>query len=308
MLVFGSQLHIVTFIFIILEVLMFSWQLARYFYRLKDRHRGWYCLLLLLLFLYNITNGLFPDPEIGWSVTIQNILANGTAFLMASYFPFYFYKEFELKELRRHVMFGVPLFFLLPYFVFFVLIYTINGHLQTDIRYGVIVPFIYSLFLLWEILCAIRKHYIQKGDHHFYIEELALYCAVLPWAAMSFFAWFEVGQLIEAICANIGFLVITVMFFVKSARRARQEYILLNHTNIDGIGPERFQANCLHYGLTKNEILIVQKIYKGMSTMEIAESMFIAGDTVKKHIQHIFRKTSVKNRQALIHKLQNHNQ
>ncbi|MHB8209563.1 LuxR C-terminal-related transcriptional regulator [Mucilaginibacter sp.] len=55
---------------------------------------------------------------------------------MASFFPFYFYKAFNLKSIRWHALFGVPLFLMLPYLVFFVLIYAINGNLNVDIRFG----------------------------------------------------------------------------------------------------------------------------------------------------------------------------
>ncbi|WP_394349436.1 helix-turn-helix transcriptional regulator [Mucilaginibacter ginsenosidivorax] len=41
-----------------------------------------------------------------------------------------------------------------------------------------------------------------------------------------------------------------------------------------------------------------------MDNKTIAESLFISEETVKKHIYNTFRKTQVKNRQALLHKLQ----
>ncbi|MHB8205895.1 response regulator transcription factor [Mucilaginibacter sp.] len=304
--VFGTQIHIATFSFILLEFCMFIWQLARYFYRLRDQHRGWYILLLFLLLLYNITTGLFPDAKINVTVPTQNMIAYGTAFLIASYFPFYFYKEFDLRTLRWHALFGVPLFLILPYLIFFVILYSINGNLKADFRYGIIIPFIYSTILLWVILRTIRRHYEENRDHNFYIEELTVYCAVFPWGAMSVLSWFQVGQLTKVLCTNSGFLFITLMFFYKSARRAKLEYLQENEITILGTEPELFQANCLHYGLTRTEILIVQLLYKGLSNMEIANKMLISKDTVKKHIQNIFRKTVVRNRSALIHKLQNH--
>jgi hypothetical protein len=114
MLVFGTQVHIVTFIFIVLEFCMLIFQLARYFYRLQDKHQGWFLGLLSLLLLYNITGGLFPDPKINIAIPVQEMIAYGSGFLMASYFPLYFYKVMELRSLRWHTFFGVPLFLLLP--------------------------------------------------------------------------------------------------------------------------------------------------------------------------------------------------
>jgi DNA-binding CsgD family transcriptional regulator len=306
MLIFGTQMHIVTFCFIMLEFCMFVWQIARYFYRPNDRHRGWFILLLFLLLLYNIANGLFPDSRVHLPVTIQNMIAHGTCFLMASYFPFYFYKEFKLQAMRWHALFGVSLFFMLPYVLFFVILYTINGDLQKDMRYGVIAPFVYSVVLLRAILHAIREHYKSDRDDRFYVEELAVYCAVIPWAGMTAFAWFPVSQEVKALWANLGFLVITIMFFVKSAQRAMLDNLKKSEITIGGTSREFFQANCFHYGLTRMEILLIQQVYKGLSNREIADRMSISENTVKKHIQNAYGKTHVRNRSALIYKLQNH--
>ncbi|QEC77271.1 helix-turn-helix transcriptional regulator [Mucilaginibacter ginsenosidivorax] len=73
---------------------------------------------------------------------------------------------------------------------------------------------------------------------------------------------------------------------------------------MDGKSPEMFLENFRRYGLTKTEIEIVQMLFKGMDNKTIAESLFISEETVKKHIYNTFRKTQVKNRQALLHKLQ----
>jgi len=303
MLIFGTQIHIVTFIFIVLEFCMFIFQLARYFYRLQDKHLGWYLVLLFLLLFYNIALGLYPDPRIDIPIPIQNMLAHGSCFLMASFFPYYFYKAFDLKPLRWHALFGVPLFLMLPYLVFFVIAYAINGNLKADIRYGVIIPFFYSFILLWAILSAIRRRYKENRNRRHYMEEIAVYCAMVPWGSITVFSWFQASQLAQVLCTNTGFVIITIMFLWESVRRTRIEYYL-NLTN-NGISPELFLANCLHYGLTRAEILIVQMLYKGMSNKEIADKSFISEETVKKHIQNIFRKTVIKNRAALMHKLQN---
>lgn len=307
MLVFGTQIHLVTAIFIGLEILMFLFQLASYLYWPRDKNRGWYLLLLFLMVLYNITGGLFPDPKINIPINIQEMIAYGTGFLMASYFPFYFYRFFDLKVIRWHALFGVPLFLILPYIVFFVIVYAINGKLNVDIRYGMIIPLIYAIVLLWVIFKAIHHKYDANRNRLSYLEEIAMCCAVTPWAALAFFGIVEESQLIEVLCTNTGIVIITVFFIIRSVKKAREDFNnkLLKPT-IDGMSPEEFLANCMHYGVTRSEILVIQKIYKGFKNREIAEAMFISEETVKKHIQNIFKKTAVKNRSALIHKLQNH--
>jgi len=303
MLVFGTQIHLVTFIFIALEFCMLIFQVARYIYQPQDEHRGWFMTLLFLYLLYNITGGLFPDPKIGIPVSVQEMIAYGTGFLLASYYPFYFYKAFDLKSLRWHALFGVPLFLMSPYLIFFVVVYAVNGNLDVDIKYGMIVPFIYAMVLLWAMFRAIHRKYQDSRDRNKYFEEIAMYSTVTPWLAMTLFGLVEESQLVEVLCTNTGFITITIFFFWKSARRARLDCERQRRENTARTNMELFQANCLHFGLTKTEILIVRMLYTGLRNKEIAEKMFVSEETIKKHIQNIFRKTNVNNRAALIHKL-----
>lgn len=57
------------------------------------------------------------------------------------------------------------------------------------------------------------------------------------------------------------------------------------------------------YQLTQREIEIMQLVYKGLSNPDIGKTLFIAEDTVKKHLNHIFRKTETKNRYELLSRI-----
>ncbi|MDN5288958.1 MAG: Regulatory protein luxR family [Mucilaginibacter sp.] len=304
MLVFGTQIHIVTFIFILLETGMFIFQFFYYLFRPQDKNRLWYFILLCLLLFYNITGGLFPDSKINIAMTTQYMIAYGSGFLMASYFPFYFYKAFALRTLRWHALFGVLLFLMLPYLLFFVIIYAINENLDVDIKFGVVIPFLYSLVLLWLILRAIHEHYQASNNQASFIEEIAVYGAVSPWAAMTVFSWFQVSQLTEVLCTNLGFIVITIIYILKAIRGTRKEYADL--VALRAYGQERspfFETNCVTYGLTRREIEIVQFIHKGLKNKAIADNLHISAGTVKKHIENLFHKTHATSRVELIHKL-----
>lgn len=303
MLVFGTQVHIVTFLFIIAEGLMFLIEAVIYVIW-RDKRRGWYVVLLTLLLLYNITGGLFPDPKIPLSISLQEMIAYGTGFLMASYFPFYFYKAFDLKSLRWHALFGVPLFLMLPYLLFFVIMYTINGDLEKNMKYGLVAPFFYSLVLLWAMLCAIRKHYRLNHDRNSYIEEITVYCAVSPWAAMTLFSWFQVTQLTEVLFTNTGFVFITLMFFVKSVKRAKRDDLELAELKRMGKQPTiYFDGNSQRYGLSKREMEVAQLVREGLQNRAIAEKLHISLSTVKTHIESLHRKTGATSRWEIAHKL-----
>jgi len=180
--------------------------------------RLWYLLLLFLFQFYNITGGLFPDPKIHIPIPLQEMIAYGSGFLMASFFPFYFYKAFDLKSLRWHALYGVPLFLMLPYLIFFVVVYAINGELNVDIKYGMIAPFIYAIVLLWVMFKAIRKKYQADRNKNQYLEEIAMYCAVTPWLSLAFFGLVEANQLIEVLCTNTGIVILSILFIFRSIR------------------------------------------------------------------------------------------
>lgn len=143
---FGTEMHVVTLFFVTLELVMFGVQFGYYLNQPEDKPRFWYLLLLGLLIVYNVSGGFFPDSKITFiSIRAQNIIAYGSGFLMASYFPFYFYMAFELKRLRFHAIYGVPLFLLLPYVVFFIISYSLNDNIDFAVKYGIIIPFFIPL-------------------------------------------------------------------------------------------------------------------------------------------------------------------
>lgn len=305
MLVFGTEMHVVTLFFVLLELVMFGVQLGYYLNRPEDKARFWYLILLILLLNYNITGGLFPDPEIKvLSLQLQNIIAYGSGFLMASYFPFYYYKAFDLRLLRFHAIYGVPLFLLFPYLAFFVISYSFTNNLDLAIKYGIIIPFFYSFVVLRAILLAIQAAYRQNQDKALYIEKIAVYCAVVPWACMSIIAYFQFGQLIEVLFTNIGFLVITAMFIFNSVRRNRNDYSKLKEIVTNGVRPELFDQNCIRFQLTIRETEVIKLLREGYNTGEIAGRLHIAERTVSTHIQNMMSKTNTHSRFELLRKVE----
>jgi DNA-binding CsgD family transcriptional regulator len=304
MTVFGTEMLLITCIFALLEIIMFFYQFIHYLSRPQEKQRLYYLILLFLLIVYNISGGLFPDPQLDIPVVIQNIIAYGSGFLMASYFPYYFYKGFDLNQLRFHAVYGVLLFLILPFVIFFVIVYSIQHNLTFAIQYGIIIPFFYSLVLLWAIMRAIRLKYKDNKSRANFMEVIAVYLAVIPWVFLTVIAYFNLGQLIEVICTNGGFLVITVLFISKSIARARLEYQRLMHLTIGGVQPLLFHENCRLFKLTNREIEIVQLLRQGKKYQAIADKLFISELTVKKHVHNIFQKTDVSNKVELVHKLE----
>lgn len=300
-------MHVITFVICIIEFGMLCYQFVYYLFNPRDRCRYWYMLLLALLLFYNITGGLLPDERFALPITFQNIIAYGSGFIMASYFPYYFYRAFNLRSIKFHAKYGVLYFLLLPYVVFFCIVYPITGNLELPTSYGMIVPFVYSIVVLYALLTAIKVK-IRKRNVSPYpyskLEMVAVYTAVSPWVFMTAFAYFHVAQYIEALVTNLGFLVITVLFISKSIKQARMEQEKLRL--LDRIAPneEIFEANLLKYGFTIREIEVIRLLRQGYTKEEVGEKLFIATSTVSRHVQNIHYKADVNNRLELMRRLE----
>lgn len=304
MYLFNSEMHLVTVVVCLIEFGMLCYQLVHCLSDPSDKRRMWYLVLLALLIVYNVTGGLLPNENYGMSIVLQNVIAYGSGFLMAAYFPFYFYKAFELKKLRWHVYYGVPVFLLLPYLVLFCVVYPLTANLEFCISYGMIVPAGYSVVLLYVMLNAIQRTSSDDGLSLYSKDELYwIYAAVSPWACMTVFAYFHVGQVTEVLVTNLGFLIITILFIVRTVRyeRVRDEQLEAKYTI--GSGASVFEYNCVFYGLIKREVEIVVMISQGKQYKYIGFELFISLDTVKSHVKNIFKKVEVNDKTELVYKL-----
>jgi DNA-binding CsgD family transcriptional regulator len=299
MTVFNSEMHVVTFILIILEALMFMHQYIFYLQK-PDKKRKFYLILLFLLIVYNIAGGLFPDESIKLSIVTQNILAYGAGFAMGCFFPYYFYKAFDVRHLKFQATYGVFYFLVLPYLIFFCIVYPLVNNLDVAIYIGLLIPFIYAFYMIYQILEAIKVTY--KGRKA--VDVILVYLAVCPWALMPLLAYAKVDQLTEVIFTNGGFVIVTVLFFRNMIQESREDYkALLEMKRMARPEPEILLENCKQYMLTPRECEITQLVCEGEKYKDIAEKLFISERTVTKHVQNIFRKTEVTSKIELLNKL-----
>jgi len=308
MLVFDSQMHLLTLVILVMELMLLPFVLWYYYAWPKDKTRLWYFVLLVLLIFYNLTGGLFPDPEISWiSLQFQNVTAYGSGFLMACYFPYYFYKSFNLEHLRWHVIYGVPICLLLPYLFFFCLIYPITNNLELAINLGMILPLVYSPILLRGILVAIRERF-KANKYALYpygkVEMWALYLAVSPWVFMCLFSYLRISQWIEVLVTNVGFITITALFMVRSGRMERLDK--QRRHEMEDAGKMRtpdFNGICQKYNLSQREIQVARLHCDGLTYEQIGENLFIGKRTVDTYVQRIYTKTEVNTKINLQKKL-----
>jgi hypothetical protein len=139
--VFGTEMHLVTGLLVIVEVFLLGAQLINWLYIPRVRRELLYLWLLVLMIMYNVFGGFFPDASIHWiSLKLQTMLAWGSGFAVAAYIPYYFYAAFGLERLNA-VLFGLALpgvfchsiSFFGRYFLFDTLGADSSCHLWTDV-------------------------------------------------------------------------------------------------------------------------------------------------------------------------------
>jgi DNA-binding CsgD family transcriptional regulator len=315
MLVYGTQMHIVTFTFICIELLILIYLSAYRIARPGDTTNLLDIVLLLLLITYNITGGLFPDSHLPGSFILQESIAYGTGFITPCYFPYFVYKAFGLQQMRFHALKGIWFFLVIPY-LFFVSLLIASNNLGSA-KNILLVPVLYALWVIYSLTSALgAKHSIE--------EKAILYFCLAPWVALPAIAYFDLNQAIEVIITNSGFLLLLALHVKRNILLLREEHLrLLESESLLELWHSRFHKelslrimhfqsidfdeklarNSKQFRLTNREKEIATLIAKGLTHKQIGEKLFIAERTVAKHVQNIFEKTCVSSKMELFYKL-----
>jgi len=298
----GTQMHWLTLVLILIESYLFVVQFFHFLNRPKDRQRLWYLVLLGLLIQFNVANGLFPDPSWCIDIKLQVMIAYGAAYVMGAYIPFYFYKSYGLKPLRFHATWGVSIFTFGPYVIFDVILYAYNGKLIPDRELGVVIPAIYGLVVLTAMFRAIRRKYQLTGKLRQYRCELAVWAAIIPWEVMSVFAFYPAPQWVRIGLGNLGWLVITLLYFRSAIRFSWYEHKKLKGLQLE-ITKEALLLICKDHGLSERIADVTWLWAQGNSKQSIADTLFVTKDTVKSHISKLYKTLEVSGQEELIRKL-----
>ena len=157
MLVFGTEMHIVTFVFVCLETVILFYLVTYKLARPEDNTTILNITLISLLIVYNVSGGLLPDPDLPGSFFLQEVVAYATGFITPCYFPYYVYKAFGLEKMKFHAYRGVYLFLVLPYLIF-VVVFAKSGNLTTA-QQLLFLPVLYALWVIYSLAKAIKSKY-----------------------------------------------------------------------------------------------------------------------------------------------------
>jgi len=230
MLVFGTQMHIVTFIFVSIEIVIFFYLLIYRLARPDDKVVSLNIFLIFLLLVYNVTGGLLPDPKLPGSYFLQEVIAYGTGFITPCYFPYYVYKAFSLDRLKFHSNKGVVIFLILPYIIF-VLTFQQTGSISKS-QNILVVPVIYAAWVIVSLYNAIHykyRHYDKTKQKN--QELLILLFSLTPWIGLPIITYFAIGQWAEALITNLGFLLLFCLQVLRSISEIKETHQRLLNWN-----------------------------------------------------------------------------
>ena len=222
----GTNIHWLTFIIIVIELVILLYQIIYYLIRPSDKIRKWYLILLSLLINYNILGGLFVDPHLPIPIVLQYYLAYGAGILMSMYFPFYIYKFLNVKNLKFFAYWGSVLFLFLPFIITFGGLYAITKDINFCAKWVVAVPAIYAFAFLYSLTKVLYNYSKSANNEPFFKEKIIGVCsAVFFWViGLSIVTFFNGSQYIEHGITNTGFLIMTVIFIRSTILDSRKEY------------------------------------------------------------------------------------
>ncbi len=208
MLIPGTQMHVITFVFVSIEIIIFFYLVIYKLSRPDDEKTVLNIILITLLLTYNISGGLLPDPTLPGSVFTQEVIAYGTGFITPCYFPFYVYKVFGLERMRHHVYRGVFYFLFIPYLLF-VITYAVTGRLKLANNL-LAIPVLYAFFIIRDLIISVKEKYghLNKRNRK---EANLLFLSIVPWIGLPLIAYFNFDQAVEATITNFGFLLLLVL-------------------------------------------------------------------------------------------------
>lgn len=223
MLLFGTQMHIVTFAFVSIEIVFFFYLVIFKLFRPGDKTTFLNIILLFLLITYNVTGGLLPDPKLPGSFFLQIIIAYATGFITPCYFPYYVYKAFGLTKLKFHAYRGVYYFLIVPYLLF-VAVFWISGNLQSA-QNLLVLPVLYAVWGSIALIKAIRYKYNNNFQSLEAKQEMVvLLFSLTPWIGLPIIDYFNLGQAIEASITNVGFLLLFGLQLHRNVTQLRIEH------------------------------------------------------------------------------------
>ena len=310
---FGTEIHLITFIFICFEIIVLFFQFPFYLSRAQDKSRFRFLILIIAFIFYNICSGFLPDKRIQINLFIQNIVAFGSGIILATYYFFYLVKELNISQ-KKLFNTKILLLSLVLSFVFgFVITYLVTGNLTSSKRIFIIFPILISIYFCITTIKFLtqKKKKMRFNETPFKAMIYSGYLGIIFMASMPVVVYFGDYQTINNGLVNISFILsfyayikyITFQGKIEHEFLQKSGYTSLYEYCNDKLQPKDNNKKSLrNCNLTSRELDIAYLILKELTFEEIASETFISPKTVSKHASNIYKKLNCCNKREFIDK------
>ncbi|TPN84531.1 hypothetical protein [Aquimarina algicola] len=232
---FGTEMHLVTFAILVFQIQVLFAQTLFFFSRPRDRSRLRFLILIITYILYNLFSGIYPDEQYSLSLFSQNIIAYIVGIIVAVYFIYYIYKEFDLYPFKY---FNVRILFfvlILAFLTLFVIPYYFSGNLSLSRKIFISVPLVVSFAFLYQIVNELIKLYKKASgslkSKYYKYRIISGYLGLFTLSLMPVIVATGDYQSIEQPVVNFGFMIMMTVYIVDFVYQARQETKILLEIN-----------------------------------------------------------------------------
>lgn len=248
----------------------------------KTYHKDFLLLTIAILF-NNLCSGLLPDPNFGFNILSQNILAYTVGLVSIIYFYYYLIRYYDIHFLKYFSVNFVLIILSIDLVLGFIIPYTITEDLRISNLTFLIIPLI---LVVITIISAIRNKKSSNKKDYSYIEKYHTFTGIMGLFSICsvpiVLLLFGDQQEIEQTLFNLGYFFIAIEYFL--CNKSLNEYSIKNQFELT----ER-EAELLH------ELILNPKI----KYLELGYKLNITDKTVSAHMSRIFKKLDVGNRKEL---------
>ena len=247
-----------------------------------------YLYLAILFLLYNVLNGLLPNTSLPGPLILQYVITYGISIFMCIYLIWYLYQKFniitpnyffQVKNLTIILSISFLLLFIVPYFFS----YSLNSSRSLFLILPILLSSIFFIYFLKVITKEVKR------QRYFKIQTYLGLCSILSIVLLPLLTFFGDFQPITQPVVSAAFFLVTTMEINSYIYRLKN-----THTLKLNVGRQ--------YNFTNRENEIALQIIKKNSYKKIAENMFIAYGTVRKHASNIYIKSNCASRKDFIKK------
>lgn len=299
----GTEIHITTFIYLIFQALILSFQFIYFLLKPDSKSRLRFLILTLLFFLYNTISGLAPDQNIPIRILYQNIIAWIIGISTAIYFLYFIYNDHNIKPIRFLKIKNIIYSLVLSFLILFLLPYLITENLSLSRNIFLVLPIFLAIACLINIILFLTKDYIASKNIHYKYRILSGGIGMISILSLPVvIIIFGDNQPIEHSAFSAGYFIVALAYVKHQIYNSKIEQNLLLKLQKSPTDTKSLKRDYIVnlYGLSSVEREIMLLIIEGYDYYKISEEIYLSEEAVLKHVSNIFRKIKIQNRAELI--------